>query len=72
MDNKIISFEGTCFGQPLTFKEPISKIKALPVSVGDHFDLYHNKKMYNFKTMPDPRMVIKWSMYMDKISKNNF
>ena len=53
MDRGTISYEGTCFGQPFSFSENVSDIKALPVSVGDHFDLYHKKKMYNFRLMPD-------------------
>lgn len=68
MDRETISYEGTCFGQPFSFSEKVSDIKALPVSVGDHFDLYHKKKMYNFRLIPDPRAVIKWSMYMDKVT----
>ncbi len=68
MDRETISYEGTCFGQPFSFSENVSDIKALPVSVGDHFDLYHKKKMYNFRLVPDPRAVIKWSMYMDKVT----
>lgn len=68
MDRETISYEGTCFGQPFSFSEKVSDIKALPVSVGDHFDIYHKKKMYNFRLMPDPRAVMKWSMYMDKLT----
>lgn len=68
MDSETISYEGTCFGLPFSFSEKVSDIKALPVSVGDHFDIYHKKKMYNFRIMPDPRAVMKWSMYMDKVT----
>lgn len=67
LDRHNIRFKGTCFGEPLEFTEPTSAIKALPFSVGDHFDLYHNKIMYNFILQPDPRQVVKWSMYMDKL-----
>lgn len=71
LDRESISFSGSCFGQPLEFSEPTSVIKALPISVGDHFDLYHRKKLYNFILQPDPRQVVKWSLYMDKLSKEN-
>lgn len=71
MDKESISFQGTCFGEPLEFTEAVSSIKALPMSVGDHFDLYHKKKMYNFILQPDPRKAIKWSMYMDKLTREN-
>ena len=52
-------------------QEEVSNIKALPISVGDHFDMYHKKKMYNFILQPDPRHAIKWSMYMDKVTKQS-
>ena len=69
MDKENITFSGECFGEPLEFSEPLAVIKALPVSVGDHFDLYHKKKMYNFILNPDPRVAVKWSMYLDKLIK---
>lgn len=69
MDREKISFSGQCFGQPLTFTEKTAAIKALPISVGHHFDLYHKRVMYNFILQPDPRRVVKWTMYMDKLSK---
>ena len=71
MDRNTVSFSGTCFGEPLEFTEEVSNIKALPMSVGDHFDMYHKKKMYNFILQPDPRHAIKWSMYMDKVTKQS-
>ena len=68
MDSQTISYNGTLFGRKLEFSEDISNIKALPISVGDHFDIYHKKKMYNFILQPDPRAAIKWSLYMDKVT----
>lgn len=69
MDKDIISFTGTCFGEPLSFTEKVADVKALPLKVGDHFDIYHKKKLYNFIPQPDPRTTVKWSMYMDKVNK---
>ncbi len=69
IDRENITFKGTCFGEPLEFTEKTSTIKAFPFSVGHHFDLYHKKKMYNFIIQPDPRAVVKWSMYLDKVTK---
>lgn len=69
MDREIIRFEGTCFGEDFSFEEKPSDIKAFPMSVGDHFDIYHKKKMYNFILQPDPRQVVKWVLYMDKLMK---
>ena len=72
MNKKIIRFSGVCFGEPLDFVEKTSDIKAFPISVGDHFDMYHKKRMYNFILQPNPKHVIKWMMYLDKLSKENF
>lgn len=69
MDRDKITFKGTCFGETLEFTEKTDTIKAFPISVGDHFDMYHKKKMYNFILQPDPRTCIKWSMYLDKLTK---
>ena len=69
MDRENITFKGDVFGKPLEFSEKCSSVKALPVSVGHHFDLYHQKELYNFILQPDPRQVIKWSIYMDKVTK---
>ena len=71
MDREKISFSGQCFGQPLAFTEKTAAIKALPISVGHHFDLYHKRVMYNFILQPDPRRVVKWTMYMDKLGKTH-
>jgi len=71
MDREIIKVCGVCFGKPLEFTEKTSDIKAFPVSVGDHFDLYHKKLMYNFILQPEPKAVIKWTLYLDKLTKEN-
>ena len=71
MDRDTIKVSGLCFGQPLEFTEKTGDIKALPISVGHHFDLYHKKRMYNFILQPEPKHVIKWTMFMDKLSKKD-
>ncbi len=71
MDRENISFSGQCFGQPLAFTEKTAAIKALPISVGHHFDLYHKRVMYNFILQPDPRRAVKWTMYIDKLGKTH-
>ena len=70
LDKDEISFRGEVFGQPLEFREKLSTVKALPVSVGHHFDLYHKKVLYNFILQPDPRAAVKWSLYADKVNRN--
>ena len=69
MDRENIHFVGTCRGEPLEFTEPTSVIKAFPASVGNHFDIYHKKQLYYIIPQPDPRTVIKWVIYLDKVTK---
>jgi len=70
MDRETICFEGTVFGEILEFTETTRNVKAFPASVGSHFDIYHNKVMYNFSLQPDPRTNIKWVAYLDKLNGN--
>lgn len=70
MDRETISFDGQVFGQPLAFTETTANVKAFPASIGSHFDIYHNKIMYNMHLLPDPRANIKWVGYLDKLNGN--
>ncbi len=70
MDRETIHFEGTVFGEPLEFTETTHNVKAFPASVGSHFDIYHNKIMYNFRLQPDPRANMKWVTFLDKLNGN--
>ena len=69
MDRDIIRYSGTCFGEPLEFTEKTEDIKAFPASVAAHFDIYHKKQLYNMHLRPDPRAVIKWVSYLDKLTR---
>lgn len=70
MNRETIEVEGVVFGEPLIFTEKTSSVKALPASVGSHFDIYHKKIMYNFHLKPDPRANMKWVGYLDKLNEN--
>lgn len=69
MDRETIRYTGTCFGEPLEFTEKTADIKAFPASVASHFDIYHKKQLYNMHLRPDPREVIKWVSYLDKLTR---
>ena len=69
MDRENIHFVGTCYGESLEFTESTSIIKGFPASVGSHIDIYHKKQLYYIKPQPDPRTVIKWVVYLDKLTK---
>lgn len=70
MDRETITFSGQVFGEVLEFEEKTSTVKAFPASVGSHFDIYHNKIMYNFRLQPDPRTNMKWVAFLDKLNEN--
>ena len=69
MDRDTIRYTGTCFGKPLAFTEKTEDIKAFPASVAAHFDISHKKQLYNMHLRPDPRAVIKWVSYLDKLTR---
>jgi 1-acyl-sn-glycerol-3-phosphate acyltransferase len=70
MDRQQIHFVGQVFGAPLEFTESTEAVKAFPASVASHFDIYHKKVLYNMHLTPDPRTVIKWVCYLDKLNGN--
>lgn len=70
MDRESIRFTGQVFGETLEFSEPTSVVKAFPASVSSHFDIYHKKVLYNMHLTPDPRTIIKWVCYLDKLNGN--
>ncbi len=41
---------------------------ALPISVGDHFDVYHGGKLHFFTPLPDPRDSVKFVAYKDSLA----
>ncbi len=42
---------------------------ALPITVADHFDIYHGGKLHFFTPLPDPRDTVKFVAYMDKLNE---
>lgn len=70
LDREAITFHGVVFDRPLSFSEPTSVVKAFPASVSSHFDLYHQKVLYNMHLTPDPKQVIKWVCFLDKLNGN--
>lgn len=42
---------------------------ALPISVGDHFDVYYGAKLHFFTPMPDPRDTVKFVAFKDKLNE---
>jgi len=42
---------------------------ALPISVGDHFDVYSGGKLHFFTPLPDPRDTVKFVAYRDSLAE---
>ncbi|MCI6012527.1 MAG: lysophospholipid acyltransferase family protein [Firmicutes bacterium] len=70
MDRDHFTFVGQVFGEDLSFTLSTAAVKALPASVGSHFDIYYNKIMYNMYPQPDPRVTIQWVAFLDKLNGN--
>ncbi len=67
MDGEYISFAGEVFGQGVAFRVATKQVGGLPVTVGDHFDLYHDNLMYNFFPKTDPNQVMDFVGYLERI-----
>lgn len=65
MDKDYISFAGEVFGEGVAFRVPTLQVGGLPVTVAEHFDLYHNNKLYTFFPKDDPCQVIDWVGYLE-------
>lgn len=42
---------------------------ALPITVGDHFDVYYGGKLHFFTPLPDPRDTVKFVAFKDKLNE---
>lgn len=69
IDRENITFIGECWGEPLEFSEKTGFIRSFPATVGDHFDIYSNRVMYNIIPQPNPAECIKWVQYLDKLNQ---
>lgn len=63
-----ICFSGECFGKELAFTEKTSIVKAFPIAVGEHIDIYSNKILYYIYPQPNKNMTVKCVQYLDKLS----
>lgn len=68
LDREFFAFDGELFGEPASFSVPTSEIPAVPITVSNRFDVYHDKRLYNFSLRPDPRHTVKWAIYFDRLT----
>lgn len=64
----VISFKGTVAGEEKDVKLKTSDVKAFPVTLSDHVDIYIDGRLHLFKPLPDPRDAVVLAAYMDKLS----
>lgn len=68
LDSEFFTFDGTVFDEQISFSVPTADIPAVPITVADRFDVYHDGKLYNFTPTPDPRQTVKWAIYFDRLT----
>ena len=69
LDREKITFDGTVNGEALSFTRSTEIVTALPVTVGQHFDLYYNNRLYYIYPEPDHRTSILWVAYLDRVTE---
>ena len=67
VDQDEITYEGTLWGEPFSFIEKTSAIKAFPVTVGKHIDMYSNKVLYYITPVKDRNLTTKYVQFMDRL-----
>ncbi|MFA5561991.1 MAG: lysophospholipid acyltransferase family protein [Eubacteriales bacterium] len=69
LDGERFTFEGTVFGEPLSFVRATATLGAFPITVAQEFDVYYGGKLYYFYPRPDRRQVVKWVSYLDRVNQ---
>lgn len=64
-----ITFDGTVFGEHVAFTRTTDVVTALPITVGQHFDVYHNNTLYYIYPEPDHRAAVMWVSYLDRVTE---
>ncbi len=68
IDRDAFTFDGEVFGEKVDFSVPANNITAVPITVSERFDIYHDGRLYNFSLSPDPRHTVKWAAYFDRLT----
>ena len=68
LDKDIFKLSGVMHGERVEFSVKPEKIGAVPITPGDHFDIYHNGNLIYVYPMPDPRLTVKWICFLDNLS----
>ncbi len=66
LDKHGFSFVGEMRGTAVSYAVPMAVLGGIPVTPGDHFDIYHAGTMYHFRPTPDPRAAIDFVQYLDR------
>ena len=65
MDKDVFKLSGTVHGKPLEFTVPTDRVGAFPVTVGQHFDVYHDGKLIYVYPQPNEKSAVKWTCFVD-------
>lgn len=68
MDKNTFRLSGTLHGEKIEFSISPEKIGAFPVTPGDHFDIYVDGRLIYVYPKPDPKVVVKWVCFLDKLT----
>ena len=71
MNKDVFKLSGTAHGEKLEFSVPTDKLGAFPVTVGKHFDIYHNGKLIYVYPEPNGNSVVKWTCFLDRFNAKN-
>ncbi|MBR5768064.1 MAG: 1-acyl-sn-glycerol-3-phosphate acyltransferase [Clostridia bacterium] len=64
-----VAFEGRIGGADVSFSDPTGVIKGFPVSVGEHFDLYHQNRLHYVYPDGPGYLSVKAVSYLERVTK---
>ena len=67
LSEEALTFSGVVCGEELSFTMPTDRLGGIPITVGKHFDVYHNNRLYYLYPLPDTRISVKWVIFHDKL-----
>lgn len=67
LDKNVFKLSGTLHGKKIDFSVPPERIRAFPVTPGDHFDIYHDGELIYVYPDPNPNDSVKWVSFLDKL-----
>lgn len=70
LDSEGLHYRGTLLGEAFEFDLPPTLVKALPITVGKHFDVYYRGRLI-YVYPEDGRDTVRFAAYLDKLVSEN-